>query len=102
MKKGLSTKIQDQQRLFRDRDLSSETVSHFSKILEETRIVREKTAGDMRVLTRALKVRQIPQAQGQQKATIAAGIGLLISTILSLLFAYVRKAKLNRAAEAKQ
>ena len=102
MKKGLSTKIQDQQRLFRDRDLSSETVSHFSKILEETRIVREKTGGDMRVLTRALKVRQIPQAQGQQKATIAAGIGLLISTILSLLFAYVRKAKLNRAAEAKQ
>ncbi len=98
IKKELSTKTQAQQRLLRDRELLSGTVTRFSKLLEEARIVREKAAGDMRVLTRALKVRQVPQEQGQQKAAIAAGVGFLLSSILSLFAEYMRKARQNRSA----
>jgi len=83
IKKELSTKSQDQQRLLRDRELLSGTVTRFSKLVEEARIVREKAAGDIRVLTRALEVRQVSQEQGQQKAAIAAGVGFLLSSIIS-------------------
>jgi len=98
IKKELSSKMQDQQRLLRDRDLLSGTVTRFSKLFEEARIVREKAAGDIRVLTRALEVRQVSQEQGQQKAAIAAGVGFLLSSILSLFAEYMRKARQNRAA----
>jgi len=96
IKNQLSGKIDLRQSLLRDREIFSQTVARFSKLLEEARIAREKAAGDIRVLTRALEVRQVPQEQGRHKATIAAGVGFLLSCILSLLAEYIRKARHNR------
>jgi len=97
IKKELSAKVQNQQRLHRDQELLRGTVTRFSTLHEEARVAREKAAGDIRVLTRALDVRQIPQEQGQQKTAIAAGVGFLLSSILSLLLEYIRKARQKRA-----
>ena len=58
---------------------------------------RAKAANDIRVLTQALAVRSISQASLEHKSAIAAGLGLMISVILSLLIEYVRKARHNRA-----
>ncbi|MGY8826279.1 MAG: hypothetical protein ACKVJG_20485, partial [Candidatus Latescibacterota bacterium] len=96
IKSQLSSKVDLRQSLLRDREIFSQTVARFSKLLEEARITREKAAGDIRVLTRALKVRPVPQEQGRHKTTIAAGVGFLLSCILSLLAEYIRKARHNR------
>ena len=66
------------------------------KLVEEARIARAKSAGDIRVLTRALEVKTLHQTPGQQKVAIAAGVGFLLSSILSLLVEYVRKAQARR------
>jgi uncharacterized protein involved in exopolysaccharide biosynthesis len=96
VKDTLSGKIREQKRLLRDQEVFSGTVARFSKLLEEARIAREKAAGDIRILTRALEVRQIPQEQGRHKAAVATGVGFLLSCILSLLAEYIRKARHNR------
>jgi uncharacterized protein involved in exopolysaccharide biosynthesis len=101
VKDTLSFKMNEQQRLIRDQGVYNETVARFSKLLEEARIAREKAAGDIRILTRALEVRQIPQEQGRHKAAVATGVGFLLSCILSLLAEYIRKARHNRL-EAQQ
>jgi uncharacterized protein involved in exopolysaccharide biosynthesis len=101
VKDTLSNKMNEQQRLMRDQSVYSETVARFSKLLEEARIAREKAAGDIRILTRALQVRPIPQEQGRHKATVAAGVGFLLSCILSLLTEYIRKAQQRRLSEQK-
>ena len=97
----LSDNLYQQQRLQRDQESFNHTLASFSKLLEEARIAREKAAGDIRVLTRALQVRQIPQEQGRHKATVAAGVGFLLSCILSLLAEYIRKAQQRRLSEQK-
>jgi hypothetical protein len=66
----LATKMRYQQRLLRDQGIFSETVARFSKLFEEARIIREK----------------------------AAGVGFLLSSILSLFAEYMRKARQNRVA----
>lgn len=96
LRNRLSDNLYQQQRLQRDRESFSQTLASFSTLLEEARIAREKAAGDIRVLTRALEVRQIPQEQGRHKATVAAGVGFLLSSILSLLIEYIRKAQQRR------
>ena len=102
VKNKLSNNTDQLQRLARDRDIFNQTLSRFSKLLEEARIAREKAAGDIRILTRALQVRQVPQEQGLHKATVAAGVGFLLSCILSLLAEYIRKARNNRLAAQQQ
>ena len=100
IKGELANRTQYEQRLVRDRDNYNNTIARFSKLLEEARIVWEKSAGDMRVLTRALEVRPILQDRDQHRATIAIGAGLLLSTFGSLLIEYVRQARRRRAAAA--
>ncbi|MBT5329165.1 MAG: hypothetical protein HOL51_23895, partial [Gemmatimonadetes bacterium] len=65
-------------------------------LAEGARISRAKAANDIRVLTQALVVRSTSEAPIQQKSAIAAGVGLLIAAILSLLIEYVRKARQKR------
>jgi hypothetical protein len=96
-KDELASKQHNQQRLLRDRELYIGTVESFSKRVEEARIARAKSADDIRVLTRALEVRQLLGELGQQKSALAAGVGLLLSSILSFLIEYVRKAKARRS-----
>ena len=98
VKDSLSLKLNRQQRLARDQTIFEETVSRFSKLAEQARISREKSAGDISVLTRALEAKTIHQTAGPQKTAMAAGFGFLISTILSLLIEYVRKARQIRMA----
>ncbi len=100
IKGELANRTHYEQRLVRDRDNYNNTIARFSKLLEEARIVWEKSAGDMRVLTRALEVRPILQDRDQHRATIAIGAGLLLSTFGSLLIEYVRQARRRRAAAA--
>ena len=89
----LSTKLQDQLRLTRDLAIFSETVGRFSVLTEETRIAREKAAGDIRVLTQAREVRTLSTSPAKSKTAVAAGVGFLLSTIFALLAEYIRKAK---------
>ncbi|HJP33653.1 MAG TPA: hypothetical protein QGF95_24130, partial [Candidatus Latescibacteria bacterium] len=100
IKGELANRTQYEQRLVRDRDNYNNTIARFSKLLEEARIAWEKSAGDMRVLTRALEVRPILQDREPHRATIAIGAGLLLSTFGSLLIEYVRQARRRRAAAA--
>ena len=94
---SLANKVHNHQRLSRDRDLLLQTLDQLSQLTEGARISRAKAANDIRVLTQALAVRSTSQAPFQQKSAIAAGVGLMISAILSLLIEYVRKARQNRA-----
>jgi uncharacterized protein involved in exopolysaccharide biosynthesis len=96
-KDELTSKQHNQRRLLRDQGLFIGTVVSFSKRVEEARIARAKSADDIRVLTRALEVRQLLGELGQQKSALAAGVGLLLSSILSFLIEYVRKAKARRS-----
>jgi hypothetical protein len=98
VKDSLSVKLSAQQRLVRDKAIFEETVGRFSKLAEEARISREKSAGDISVLTRALEAKTIHQTAAPQKTAIAAGVDFLISTILSLLIEYVREARQIRMA----
>ena len=93
VKESLSTKLQDQLRLTRDLAIFSETVGRFSVLAEETRIAREKAAGDIRVLTQAREVRTLSTSPPPATTAIAAGIGFLLSIIFSLLAEYIRKAQ---------
>ncbi len=93
IKDSLSTKLQDQQRLTRDLAIFRETVGRFSVLAEETRIMHEKAAGDIRVLTQAREVRTLSTSPAQAKTAVAAGVGFLLSTIFALLAEYIRKAK---------
>lgn len=98
---SLSAKMRKHQRLLKDRELLSETLNSFSALAEGARISRAKAANDIRVLTQALEVRTISSSPVQQKTAIAAGVGLLLSSILSLLIEYMRKAKGQRATANK-
>ena len=91
VKDALADKTREQSRLTRSQQRLTETVGNFSSRLEDARIAREKAAGDIRVLTRALQAKQLPQDPIQTKTAIAAGVGFLISTVLSLLIEYMRK-----------
>ena len=93
VKESLSTKLQDQLRLTRDLAIFSETVGRFSVLVEETRIAREKAAGDIRVLTHAREVRTLSTSPPPATTATAAGVGLLLSIIFSLLAEYFRKAQ---------
>jgi len=93
VKESLSTKLQDQLRLTRDLAIFSETVGRFSVLAEETRIAREKAAGDIRVLTQAREVKTLSTSPPPATTAIAAGLGLLLSIIFSLLAEYFRKAQ---------
>ena len=94
---SLANKVHNHQRLSRDRDLLLQTLDQLSQLIEGARISRAKAANDIRVLTQALVVRSTSRAPFEQKSAIAAGVGLMISAILSLLIEYVRKARQNRA-----
>ena len=94
---SLVNKVHNHQRLSRDRDLLLQTLDQLSQLAEGARISRAKAANDIRVLTQALAVRSVSPAAIQQKSAIAAGVGLLVSAILSLLIEYVRKARQKRA-----
>ena len=96
VKDALADKTREQSRLTRSQQRLTETVGNFSSRLEDARIAREKAAGDIRVLTRALQAKQLPQDPIQTKTAIAAGVGFLISTVLSLLIEYMRKARAER------
>ena len=96
VKNALANKKREENRLTRSQQRLAETVSNFSSRLEDARIAREKAAGDIRVLTRALEAQQMPQDPIQTKTAIAAGVGFLVSTILSLLIEYMRKARALR------
>lgn len=93
VKESLSTKLQDQLRLTRDLAIFSETVGRFSVLVEETRIAREKAAGDIRVLTQAREVRTLSTSPPPATTATAAGVGLLLSIIFSLLAEYFLKAQ---------
>ena len=95
---SLSSKVRDHQHLLRNQTLLEETLNRLSTLVEEARISRAKSANDIRILTQALEVRSIPQTTAQQKTAIAAGVGFLLSAVLSLLVEYVRKARALRAA----
>ena len=93
---SLTNKAHNYKRLSRDRDLLLQTIDRLSELAEGARISRAKAANDIRVLTQALVVRSTSEAPIQQKSAIAAGVGLLIAAILSLLIEYVRKARQKR------
>ena len=93
---SLANKVHNYQRLSRDRDLLLQTLDQLTQLAEGARISRAKAANDIRVLTQALVVRSTSEAPIQQKSAIAAGVGLLIAAILSLLIEYVRKARQKR------
>ena len=94
---SLTNKVHNHERLLRDQDLLLQTIDQLSQLAEGARISRAKAANDIRVLTQALEVRSVSPAAIQQKSAIAAGVGLLVSAILSLLIEYVRKARQKRA-----
>lgn len=96
VKDALANKKREKSRLTRSQQRLTKTVGNFSSRLEDARIAREKAAGDIRVLTRALQAKQLPQDPIQTKTAIAAGVGFLISTVLSLLIEYMRKARAIR------
>ena len=96
---SLANKVNIYQGLLRDRDLLLQTLDQFSQLVEGARISRAKAANDIRVLTQALEVRSTSPAPSPQKTAIAAGVGFLISTIVSLLIEYVRRARQIRIGE---
>ena len=94
---SLASKVDNHRRLSRDRDVLLQNLEALFQLTEGARISRAKAANDIRVLTQALAVRSTSQASFEHKSAIAAGVGLMISAILSLLIEYVRKARQNRA-----
>ena len=98
IEKTLSLLVTRRDRLVRSRETYQGTFDRFSGLLEETRIAREKAAGDIQVLTRAIEARIVPQESPKQKAAISGAVALIISTFLVFLLEYVRKARLMRAA----
>ncbi len=96
---SLANKVNIHQGLSRDRDLLRQTLDRLSQLVEGARISRAKAANDIRVLTQALEVRSTSPARSPQITAVATGVGLLISTILSLFIEYVRKARHSRSGE---
>ena len=98
IEKTLSLLVTRRDRLIRSRETYQGTFDRFSKLLEETRIAREKAAGDIQILTRAIEARIVPQESPKQKAAISGAVALIVSTLLAFLLEYVRKARLMRTA----
>ena len=94
----LSSLLSRRDRLNRSQQTYQGTFDRFSKLLEETRIAREKAAGDIQILTRAIEARIVPQDSPKQKAALSGAVALIVSTFLVFLLEYVRKARLTRAA----
>ncbi len=94
----LSSLLSRRDRLNRSQQTYQGTFDRFSKLLEETRIAREKAAGDIQILSRAIEARVVPQESPKQKAAISGAVALIVSTFLVFLLEYVRKARLTRAA----
>jgi uncharacterized protein involved in exopolysaccharide biosynthesis len=97
IEKQLSLLLSRRDRLTRSRETYQGTYARFSHLLEETRIAREKAAGDIQILTRAIEARIVPQESPKQKAAISGGVALIVSTFVVFLLEYVRKARLARA-----
>jgi hypothetical protein len=93
----LSLLLSRRDRLTRSQETYRGTFGRFSTLLEETRIAREKAGGDIRILTRAIEARIVPQESPEQKAVISGAVALIVSTFLAFLLEYVRKARLLRA-----
>ena len=90
---SISTLLLQSERLGRNQKIYEETFDRFSRLVEETRIAREKAAGDIQLLTRAVEPRLRSQGTKQQKALIGAAVGLMLSTVFAFLLEYVYKAR---------
>ena len=97
IEKTLSLLVTRRDRLIRSRETYQGTFDRFSALIEETIIAREKAAGDIQILTRAIEARIVPQESPKQKAAISGAVALIVSTFLAFLLKYVRKARLTRA-----
>jgi len=98
---SISFLLLQRDRLGRNQQIYQETFDRFSKLVEETRIAREKAAGDIQLLTRAVEPRLLPRGTQRQKALIGAAVGFMLSTVFAFLLEYVHKARqLRRNAGA--
>ena len=98
---SLALLIVQRERLGRNRQVQQESFGRFAKLVEETRIAREKAAGDIQLLTRAIEPRRLPETIGERKTLIGGGVGFLLSTILALLVEYMHQARLRRRSGAE-
>ena len=89
----LSLLLSRRQRLTRSQATYEGTFLRFSAILEETRVAREKAAGDIQILTRAIEARPVGPDEPRQMAVIGGALGLIISMFLLFLLEYVHKAR---------
>lgn len=77
-------------RLKRDLSIFQNTYQKFANLVEEARIARQRAAGDIQVVSRAVVVRQVEQTIAQ-KVVIAGLLGLMGSVILAFLLEYVSR-----------
>ena len=96
----LSLLVSRRDRMTRSQQTYQGTFDRFSTLFEQTRIAREKAAGDIQILTRAIEARIVPQESPKQKALISGAVALIVSTFLAFLLEYVRKARLARAVSS--
>ena len=79
-------------RLRGDREIYTQTFESFSRLLEQSRIARERAAGDIQVVSDAVVTRRIVHGP-LKRASVAGVIGLMASTMLAFLLEYVARAR---------
>jgi len=78
-------------RLAADHEIYEQTVVRFSRRLEQSRIARERAAGDIQVVSNAMIARPVPRGSVKHAST-AAATGLFVSTMLAFVLDYVSRA----------
>ena len=78
-------------RLAADHEIYAQTVVRFSRRLEQSRIARERAAGDIQVVSNAMIARPVPRGSVINAST-AAATGLFVSTMLAFVLDYVSRA----------
>ena len=83
-------------RLGVDRSIYQATYDRFVRLLEQSRIAREQSAGDVQIASRAVQVRRVG---APTKGPLLAGVvGLIASVFLAFLLEYVAKARKQKEA----
>ena len=79
-------------RLASNVDIYNQSFEHFARLLEQSRIAREQAAGDIQIVSSAVIARPVPRGT-VKKASVAAIIGLMASTMLAFLLEYMARAR---------
>jgi uncharacterized protein involved in exopolysaccharide biosynthesis len=84
-------------RLGVDRSIYQGTYDRFVRLLEQSRIAREQSAGDVQIASRAVQVRRVPVDPTRGPLLVGA-VGLIASVFLAFLLEYIAKARNQKQA----